>query len=113
MAVRALLLSSRRRHTRYWRDWSSDVCLPISEFPSVLRLHVPLEAREARLPLAAVAVEPGEIGRAPWRERVEISVVRASLKKNTRLAQLAVFDFLEPHPVLVDAGRLDYLGNRG
>src|SRR3712207_1839736 len=22
--------SSRRRHTRYWRDWSSDVCLPIS-----------------------------------------------------------------------------------
>src|SRR5258707_7736491 len=22
----ALLFSSRRRHTRYWRDWSSDVC---------------------------------------------------------------------------------------
>src|SRR5258707_4042006 len=22
----ALLISSRRRHTRYWRDWSSDVC---------------------------------------------------------------------------------------
>src|SRR5215203_555881 len=22
--------SSRRRHTRYWRDWSSDVSLPIS-----------------------------------------------------------------------------------
>src|SRR5215217_6713978 len=21
-----LFLSSRRRHTRYWRDWSSDVC---------------------------------------------------------------------------------------
>src|SRR3712207_7655354 len=21
-----ILLSSRRRHTRYWRDWSSDVC---------------------------------------------------------------------------------------
>src|SRR5215203_3892647 len=21
--------SSRRRHTRYWRDWSSDVCFPI------------------------------------------------------------------------------------
>src|SRR3712207_1229841 len=21
--------SSRRRHTRYWRDWSSDVCSPI------------------------------------------------------------------------------------
>src|SRR3712207_8944944 len=23
---RAPFLSSRRRHTRYWRDWSSDVC---------------------------------------------------------------------------------------
>src|SRR5882757_10805568 len=26
--------SSRRRHTRYWRDWSSDVC------SSDLRIHV-------------------------------------------------------------------------
>src|SRR5215203_7213197 len=37
--------SSRRRHTRYWRDWSSDVCssdLPYAiteEFVSVYRLH--------------------------------------------------------------------------
>src|SRR5258707_11312786 len=23
---RMFFLSSRRRHTRYWRDWSSDVC---------------------------------------------------------------------------------------
>src|SRR3712207_8733650 len=22
----SLVFSSRRRHTRYWRDWSSDVC---------------------------------------------------------------------------------------
>src|SRR3712207_9480244 len=27
--------SSRRRHTRYWRDWSSDVCS--SDLPGVLR----------------------------------------------------------------------------
>src|SRR5476651_2776554 len=25
-AVVFLFFSSRRRHTRYWRDWSSDVC---------------------------------------------------------------------------------------
>src|SRR3712207_2578444 len=25
-AERSSLFSSRRRHTRYWRDWSSDVC---------------------------------------------------------------------------------------
>src|SRR5258707_8041608 len=27
-----LFFSSRRRHTRYWRDWSSDVCLFRSRF---------------------------------------------------------------------------------
>src|SRR3712207_7405383 len=26
MLVGVLFFSSRRRHTRYWRDWSSDVC---------------------------------------------------------------------------------------
>src|SRR5476651_2873999 len=26
MSVFIFLFSSRRRHTRYWRDWSSDVC---------------------------------------------------------------------------------------
>src|SRR5258707_12561048 len=25
-ATRCFFFSSRRRHTRYWRDWSSDVC---------------------------------------------------------------------------------------
>src|SRR3712207_7573971 len=24
--MRSFFFSSRRRHTRYWRDWSSDVC---------------------------------------------------------------------------------------
>src|SRR5438445_9394408 len=27
--------SSRRRHTRYWRDWSSDVCSSDLEHPDV------------------------------------------------------------------------------
>src|SRR3712207_7702604 len=26
MGVLVFFFSSRRRHTRYWRDWSSDVC---------------------------------------------------------------------------------------
>src|SRR3712207_3105729 len=30
-----LFFSSRRRHTRYWRDWSSDVCS--SDLPNLLR----------------------------------------------------------------------------
>src|SRR3712207_8969901 len=30
--------SSRRRHTRYWRDWSSDVCSSdLEQVPALLR----------------------------------------------------------------------------
>src|SRR3712207_524679 len=31
-----IFISSRSRHTRYWRDWSSDVCS--SDLPEVLEL---------------------------------------------------------------------------
>src|SRR3712207_8479647 len=30
--------SSRRRHTRYWRDWSSDVCSSDLAVPLIVRL---------------------------------------------------------------------------
>src|SRR5258707_1982908 len=44
--------SSRRRHTRYWRDWSSDVCssdLPTSNGGADgIRTHDLLDAIEAR-----------------------------------------------------------------
>src|SRR5581483_1889419 len=44
--------SSRRRHTRYWRDWSSDVCLPISTLPSGVTVRfVPDFAYQELLPL--------------------------------------------------------------
>src|SRR3712207_7092134 len=39
--------SSRRRHTRYWRDWSSDVC----SSDLVRRLH----EKERLLPVRVVA----------------------------------------------------------
>src|SRR3989475_12058126 len=79
--------SSRRRHTRFDCDWSSDVC------SSDL-----LPGRRGQLP-AGGHVDPGgghpgppghrdrqgaargQIGRASCRERVEISVVAVSLKK--------------------------------
>src|SRR3712207_8297496 len=32
--------SSRRRHTRYWRDWSSDVCS--SDLPHLPHLRAPV-----------------------------------------------------------------------
>src|SRR3712207_8888625 len=33
--------SSRRRHTRYWRDWSSDVCSSDLGYRQVLTLAAP------------------------------------------------------------------------
>src|SRR3712207_8094837 len=46
MAVRCsyFFFSSRRRHTRYWRDWSSDVCSS-----DLLNLIHELEAKGAAL----------------------------------------------------------------
>src|SRR3712207_8674322 len=40
--VLLFFFSSRRRHTRYWRDWSSDVCssdLPHRPLPKLPRWH--------------------------------------------------------------------------
>src|SRR3712207_9228914 len=86
--------SSRRRHTRYWRDWSSDVCS--SDLDTVRQLERPLRIGRIALRLRddrlfgherVCFVEHGrgggvvEIGRASCRERVEISVVGVSLKK--------------------------------
>src|SRR3712207_7859203 len=46
--------SSRRRHTRYWRDWSSDVCS--SDLPHVPQRQVAgrIPERKARHPLPAL-----------------------------------------------------------
>src|SRR3712207_9375793 len=80
--------SSRRRHTRYWRDWSSDVC---SSDLGDVAARVRPEGVEQLVggPLQGGLVpgglpgdgQPREIGRASCRERVEISVVAVSLKK--------------------------------
>src|SRR5690349_24906258 len=75
--------SSRRRHTRSLRDWSSDVCssdLGIVPPPGVGRFArlVVIENRSGRV---FVGDLPSKIGRASCRERVEVSVVAGSLNK--------------------------------
>src|SRR3712207_6898348 len=84
--------SSRRRHTRYWRDWSSDVCS--SDLPTMDELDaiasrggtargVPTGIRDLDEltnglqagQMVVIAARPGvgkalEIGRASCRERV-------------------------------------------
>src|SRR3712207_8945434 len=101
--VLLFFFSSRRRHTRYWRDWSSDVCSSDLLFDQrVEDRHQPLalgpdrEVDRARLVdevehvVGAQALErPDErlllaavgIGRASCRGRVEDSVGAVSLKK--------------------------------
>src|SRR3712207_7018741 len=50
--------SSRRRHTRYWRDWSSDVCS--SDLPYDMLELFPLLARlKARCDELGVRLWPG------------------------------------------------------
>src|SRR5437870_8898568 len=88
--------SSRRRHTRWPRDWSSDVCSSdlAVEDGAVIALR-PVYAGKALLKVkvagspAVLSLRPNvftpvrrpKIGRASCRERVEISVVDVSLKK--------------------------------
>src|SRR5438874_4049204 len=90
--------SSRRRHTRSLRDWSSDVCSSdLSRF-AVLRGSQG-KSRGARLTRGAgnlgrepvtqnnaAAPPPAahEIGRASCRERVAIPVVALSVKKKKK-----------------------------
>src|SRR3712207_7032017 len=55
--VVVFFFSSRRRHTRYWRDWSSDVCssdLKLTPAMQGLSLLPVATGREPRLPRDAV-----------------------------------------------------------
>src|SRR5690606_39519616 len=99
--------SSRRRHTRFSRDWSSDVCS--SDLPLLVihgRDDAVVSARNGQAAAAQWATALGaaqgesrivqrgtrkamtvtdfrrsQIGRASCRERVEISAVAAALKQ--------------------------------
>src|SRR5260221_8966583 len=113
LAAAIFFFSGRRRHTISLCDWSSDVCSSVllsGDEPAGLRGR-PLPDRPARLaggdgardrspgrrvrnrgPLAGRSRlvsrrprAPGEIGRAAWRERVEISVAPVSLKKKKNI----------------------------
>src|SRR2546430_10870152 len=112
-AVLSGILSSRRRHTRFDCDWSSDVCssdlVAVGAAKALDRLGTqgvavkwPNDLYCEEHKLGGILIEssgavPGpstvivgvginEIGRASGRERGEISVVAVSLKKKVKLA---------------------------
>src|SRR5437870_13159060 len=75
--------SSRRRHTRWPRDWSSDVCSSdLRRRPGHSNTFT--TGRYSSAPAAALAttsVIPAEIGRASCRERVKVWVVGGAVRK--------------------------------
>src|SRR5437763_16326090 len=87
--------SSRRRHTRYIGDWSSDVCssdlvvsFPIGFIEWVADAFVPAQRPGAVTRRDDDLRMPGrldqlQIGRASCRERVQISVADVALKKTS------------------------------
>src|SRR3712207_9023899 len=62
-----MIFSNRRRHTRYWRDWSSDVC------SSDLMVEVIAIFGPTGVGKTAVAVELAELLRARGEDPVAIS----------------------------------------
>src|SRR5437660_2300133 len=86
--------SSRRRHTRWPRDWSSDVCssdlafkvfagIVFPHLGAVLKAQVGDVQRSDRTDARSARAQR-EIGRASCRERVEISGGAGALKKKKK-----------------------------
>src|SRR3712207_7064352 len=75
--------SSRRRHTRYWRDWSSDVCS--SDLGEQCRQHVLAVEEDAAHPSEVVepyVVEVQAGGVAPDRPRYPTTQVRRRVARS-------------------------------
>src|SRR2546429_8317466 len=96
--------SSRRRHTRCSRDWSSDVCSSDlggrRESSRRSRGRGPGGERKrggGSGGLGGRSLPEGiEIGRASCRERGEISGVAVSLKKKKKKGKMNIYFNLEP-----------------
>src|SRR3712207_7543716 len=80
--------SSRRRHTRYWRDWSSDVCS--SDLESVPYMALPLWNAVQKFllnELQEVGADPKSIDAA------RVMRLSGSLnQKSGKLAELLVYN---------------------
>src|SRR5438445_12133342 len=81
-ALTRYFFSRRRRHTRYWRDWSSDVCSSDlrSYFSHAAITHPANDGLREEFSTAwdIVRKQPAEIGRASCRERVKNHDVTAT-----------------------------------
>src|SRR5438445_5915811 len=85
--------SSRRRHTRYWRDWSSDVCSSDLNFGRHFFIHLeagPEVDEEVTAEIRAVdpeaAAEPGHDEREQ-RPQIPVREIRGQDRKSVRVGE--------------------------
>src|SRR2546430_17020083 len=112
MEVFLFFFSSRRRHTRFDCDWSSDVCSsdlllvppvgPLENERLDCGLSGPAPRKcllngEEHMRILLYNPDNGEIGRASCRERGEISGVAVSLKKKKRKNSVCSIDIKSSH----------------
>src|SRR3712207_1151334 len=80
-----LFFSSRRRHTRYWRDWSSDVCSSDLAFMAMIFQSIGIDVEPFfeswLLPCGAV----GAVVVASWLVEAKQSVIENMAPVLTRL----------------------------
>src|SRR5215203_6352032 len=93
--------SSRRRHTRYWRDWSSDVCssdLGALKTPAAVAPLAKAIA-EGDVPLRVAAVQAlGEIGSPGALQSLERGLDDA--ERDVRVAAVRALSARNYRPVL-------------
>src|SRR5205809_1640302 len=96
--------SSRRRHTRCSRDWSSDVCssdlLPAEELAKLEAANTDRPAAQAffgiqarnlaRLNTAGARIVLGSDGNRPWGPHEEMQIGRASCRETGQGSGVAV-----------------------
>src|SRR3712207_8746477 len=73
MKYTIIFFSSRRRHTRYWRDWSSDVCS--SDLRSQMAIGLPGTAEPRLQPLGPRLAE--------WASAIARGIDAARLRETT------------------------------
>src|SRR3712207_2390493 len=91
--IRFFFFSSRRRHTRYWRDWSSDVCSSDLQYEAFLiscanasqygnNAYIAPQASMSDGLMDIVIMEPFDVLEAP---QISIDMFNKTLDKSSKI----------------------------
>src|SRR5436309_8628473 len=99
--------SSRRRHTRFSRDWSSDVCS--SDLDGKVALHDLLDATQARYRDELSQPEPPEF--LLYIDQGEELFVRAGERERQRFSEILAQGLPDPRLRAMMSMRADFFGD--